>query len=83
MNTTVVIMYQPFVMEQMVIVYQNGEIVDNRKETVERIPQLMRELSSQYGVSSISLIGNADYLGRFQNEIMSQVPTSVKVNVLN
>lgn len=83
MNTTVVIMYQPFVIEQMVIIYQNGEIIETKKVNIEEIPFLMRDYSSKYGISNINLIGNQDYLGRFQNEIKAKVPSTVKVNIIN
>lgn len=82
MNMTAIIMFQPFVLEQVILVYQNGNLVDTRREQIDRIPSVLAELSSHYSLSNIQLIGNQDYLGRFQNEIRSTVPTTVDINIL-
>jgi hypothetical protein len=82
MNMTAIIMFQPFVLEQVILVYQNGNLIDTRKEPMDRISSVLAELSNQYGLSTVQLIGNQDYLGRFQNEIRSVVPTTVDVNIL-
>ena len=82
MNMTAIIMFQPFVYEQVILVYQNGNLIDTRKEPMDRISIILAELNNQYGLSTIQLIGNQDYLGRFQNEIRSVVPTTVDVNIL-
>ena len=82
MNTTAIIMFQPFVVEQVILIYQNGELIETRKETVDRISNVLSEMSGHYGLSNIQLIGNQDYLGRFQNEIRSKVPSTVKIDIL-
>lgn len=82
MNRTAIIMFQPFVFEQVILVYENGILIDTRKESIERISSVLRDLSSQYGISNIQLIGNQDYLDHMQNEIKSTVPSTVDVNIL-
>ena len=82
MNRTAIIMFQPFVFEQVILVYENGILIDTKKESIERIPSVLRDLSSQYGISNIQLIGNQDYLGHMQNEIRSTVPSTVDINIL-
>ena len=82
MNRTAIIMFQPFVFEQVILVYENGILIDTRKESIERISSVLRDLSSQYGISNIQLIGNQDYLGHMQNEIRNAVPSTVDINIL-
>lgn len=82
MNKTAIIMFQPFVYEQVILVYENGILIDTKREPIERIPHILGELSAQYGLSNIQLIGNQDYLGRMQNEIRSTVPSTVDINIL-
>lgn len=79
---SIVIIYQPFAIEQMVILYKDGEVAENHRCPIERVPMLIEEISQHQGVSSVNLIGNSDYLGRFQKEILGKVPTNVSVNIV-
>jgi hypothetical protein len=82
MNKTAIIMFQPFVYEQVILVYENGTLIDTKREPIEKIPYILGELSAQHGLSNIQLIGNQDYLGRMQNEIRGTVPSTVGINIL-
>lgn len=81
---SIVIMYQPFVVEQLVIVYNNGVVVETHRININEIADLIEKLTIQYSnVNSISLIGNQDYLIRYQKDLGLRVPDNVKINIVN
>lgn len=81
---SIVIMYQPFVVEQLVIVYNNGAVVETHRININEIADLIEKLTIQYSnVNSISLIGNQDYLIRYQKDLGLRVPDNVKINIVN
>lgn len=71
MKNFVVVNFHPFVIPQDVEVYQNGELVQKLQVTVDRVPQVVKGLKSQYQIDSVSLVGGTDYLRKYAEELNS------------
>lgn len=79
---SVVIIFQPFVINQAIMLYQNGNIIENYQTPIENIVNTINSIKQQYEISSINLVGNKDYLLNFKGELSTIIPKA-EINIMN
>ena len=81
MEDKIIVMFQPFDKLQNIMVYQNGERVEEIKVEAERVPASVRGLASKYNINTVSLCGSKAYLAKFQQEITANANFNQALNV--
>lgn len=66
MNNHIVVQFEPFILQQKIIVYVNGECVSYSYATIEKLVDTIEALKSEYNIKQIELYGYRDYLSRYQ-----------------
>lgn len=84
MEDKIIVMFQPFDKLQNIMVYQNGERVEEMKVETDKISASVRGLASKYNISNVSLCGSKAYLAKFQQEIIagSNFNQALKVDII-
>ena len=81
MEDKIIVMFQPFDKLKNIMVYQNGERVEEVKVEADRIPASVRGLASKYNIDKVSLCGSKAYLAKFQQEIITSANFNQALNV--
>ena len=81
MEDKIIVMFQPFDKLQNIMIYQNGERVEEVKVEADRIPASVRGLASKYNIDKVSLCGSKAYLAKFQQEITTSANFKQALNV--
>jgi len=81
MNKHIIAMVHPFVVEQEVSVYDNGECVKTINCTLDNIENAILSLVNQYDVKQIDLAGNQIYNLKIRDNINTN--TNFNKNELN
>lgn len=68
----IIVNFQPFVVEQEILVYTNGECVYQAKVEIDRVPSVVKGLKNKFNIDKIDLCGNSQYLSRFKAELGSE-----------
>ena len=72
------VFYQPFSMNQKIIVYDSeGKTIESKEVSIDRVIDCTRGLASKYGTSNVTLHGSKEYLLKFKEEF------ATKYNTLN
>lgn len=69
----IIVQYQPFVMEQKVMVLnENNKPISNYNVHIDQIPDLVATLSRK-NVKEIDLLGSKEYIAQQRKEIVDKV----------
>lgn len=66
MNKHIVVQFEPFDLQQKVMVYIDGECFSYSYATIEKLVDTVEALKSEYNIKQINLYGYKDYLSRYQ-----------------
>lgn len=77
----IVILFQPFVLKQKVIAYNNEECVFEYEVTVDEIPSLVETLTKENTIDVIKIIGHRDYINKYQADIISKIPNTTQIKI--
>ena len=78
----VVVFFQPFAIQQNIVVYKNNEIINNRQVKITDVAATVKGLCSQYNIKSVDLKGNKDYLNKYKAEILTGDYNLLDVNII-
>lgn len=78
----IVILFQPFVLKQKVIAYNNQEFVNEYEVDIDAIATLVETLVNNNPVKSIKITGHREYINKYQADIISKIPANIKINIL-
>lgn len=81
MNKHIIAMIHPFVVEQEVSVYDNGECIKTINCTLDNIENAILSLVNQYNIKQIDLAGNQIYNLKIRDNINTN--TNFNKNELN
>lgn len=77
----IIVNFQPFVVEQHIMVYKNGACIEQQYVDFEQVLEKICFLSNKYNISNIDLCGNTDFLKKFKNDL--QLNTNFNNSSLN
>lgn len=81
-KASITIMYQPFVMQQKVVVQDaNKKVVSTYNLEMEQIPDLVATLAKN-GVETINFAGSKDYIAKYKDEIVDKVSSDIEIIIL-
>lgn len=66
MNNHIVVQFEPFDLQQKIMVYIGGECISYSYATVEKLVDTIEALKAEYDIKQIDLYGYRDYLSRYQ-----------------
>lgn len=78
----IVVLFQPFVLKQKIIAYNNKECVSQYEVNIDEIPALVETLIKENNINSVKVTGHREYINKYQADIISRVPSNVKINIL-
>lgn len=78
----IVVLFQPFVLKQKIIAYNNKECVSQYEVNIDEIPALVETLIKENNIKSVKVTGHREYINKYQADIISRVPSNVKINIL-
>lgn len=78
----IVVLFQPFVLKQKIIAYNNRECVSQYEVNIDEIPALVETLIKENNINSVKVTGHREYINKYQADIISRVPSNVKINIL-
>lgn len=78
----IVVLFQPFVLKQKIIAYNNKECVSQYEVNIDEIPALVETLVKENNIKSVKVTGHREYINKYQADIISRVPSNVKINIL-
>ena len=67
-----VINFSPFVLDQDVYCYIDGECKEHKKTGLTDLPVLVETMKKKYDIHKISLVGSQDYLAKFRDELVDK-----------
>ena len=71
---------KPFILEQNVIVYEDGNKLDVISCTINDMPEAMLQLAKQYDLNNIELAGPVSYLKGIQKQIQELEMSTYSTN---
>lgn len=77
----IVILFQPFVLKQKVIAYNNNESVFEYEVTVDEISSLVETLTKENTIDVVKIIGHRDYINKYQADIISKIPSTTQIKI--
>ena len=81
-KASITIMYQPFVMQQKVVVQDaNKKVVSTYNLEMDQIPELVETLSKQ-DIGTINFAGSKDYIAKYKDEIAEKVSSDIEIIIL-
>ena len=81
-KASITIMYQPFVMQQKVVVQDaNKNVISTYNLEMDQIPELVETLSKN-NVGTINFAGSKDYIAKYKDEISEKVSSDIEINIL-
>ena len=78
----IVVLFQPFVLKQKIIAYNNKECVSQYEVNIDEIPALVETLVKENNINSVKVTGHREYINKYQADIISRMPSNVKINIL-
>lgn len=78
----IVVLFQPFVLKQKVIAYNNTECISTYEVNIDEIPALIETLTKENVIDSIKITGHREYINKYQADIISKIPANIKINIL-
>lgn len=66
MNSHIIVQFEPFDIQQQIMVYENGECVSHSYATIDKIVEVVDVLKAKYNIKQIELYGYRDYLARYK-----------------
>lgn len=79
----IVSVIKPFVMQQNIFVYENGNKIDSIKSTIDDIQDIIIDIATKYETNSVELIGAKSYLEGIKNRIETAEMTKYNEHKLN
>lgn len=81
-KASITIMYQPFVMQQKVVVQDaNKNIISTYNLEMDQIPELVETLSKK-NIGTINFAGSKDYIAKYKDEIIDKVSSDIEIIIL-
>ena len=77
----VIVFFQPFSLMQNIVVYKDNEMVHTTQVEVERVPNVVKGLCSQYDIKDVDLKGNQEYLEKYKAIILTDY-NLLNVNII-
>ena len=77
----VIVFFQPFSLMQNIVVYKDGEMVHTTQVDIERVPNVVKGLCSQYSINDVDLKGNQEYLEKYKSIILTDY-NLLNVNII-
>lgn len=77
----VIVFFQPFSLMQNIVVYKDNEMVHTTQVEIERVPNVVKGLCSQYDVKDVDLKGNQEYLEKYKAIILTDY-NLLNVNII-
>lgn len=75
--------FTSFTRDHKVVVYQDGDIIEEIKVMTEDMPSVIKGLKTKYSVEEIDLVGNPSYLKKIQEKLGTDFSqTEIKVITL-
>ena len=65
---------RPFVLNQEIIVYTNGEYSETVKTPMARLASKIKELNTKYAIESIYFNGPKNYVSKYVTKIEEAIP---------
>lgn len=78
----IVILFQPFVLKQKVIAYNNTECVSQYEVNIDEIPALMETLTTENAINSVKITGHREYINKYQADIISSISGPAKISII-
>ena len=78
---SIVILFQPFVLKQKVIAYNNQDFVNEYEVDIDAISTLVETLVKNNPIKSIKITGNRNYINKYQAEIISRIPNNRSIDI--
>ena len=78
----IVVLFQPFVLKQKIIAYNNKECVSQYEVNIDEIPALVETLIKENNINSVKVTGHREYINKYQADIISKIPANIKINIL-
>lgn len=66
MNNHIIVQFEPFDIQQQIMVYIDGKCVSHSYTTVDKIVDTVDALKIEYNINQIELYGYHDYLTRYK-----------------
>lgn len=76
MENKIVIKYQPFSVNQLILVIKDGAVVNSFSTDIDRVNNVVNGFAKEYGITNIEMHGNADYLSKFKASLNNQFASS-------
>ena len=77
----IVVLFQPFVLKQKIIVYNNQEFINEYEVDIDAISTLVETLVKNNPIKSIKITGNRNYINKYQAEIISRIPSDRDIDI--
>lgn len=72
--------FQPFTMSQQILVYEGNNIIDSFSVDSNDVINTIKGLKNKYNADEINLVGNTDYLSKFQKDLSTDFDmTKIKI----
>lgn len=72
--------FQPFTMSQQILVYEGNNIIDSLSVDSDDVINVIKGLKNKYSADEINLVGNTDYLSKFQKDLSTDFDmTKIKI----
>ena len=68
----IIVKFQPFKLLQDVMVFKKGACIDKIQIEVDRIPSIIKGLTTKYNITKVQLSGNEEYLKQYKAEILTK-----------
>ena len=70
-----------FTEKQKVLVYSNGDIIDDVDVNVDDLVNVIKGFKNKYGAEDITLIGDNNYLSKFKRDLSIDF-SATKINIV-
>lgn len=71
MEKQIILQYQPFVVNQPIMVFDGSECIDSALVPYDRVVETIKGLCNEYSVQHIKLSGNIDFLSKTKEEMLN------------
>lgn len=68
----IIVKFQPFKFLQDIMVFKKGACIDKIQVEVDRIPGVIKGLTTKHDIKKIRLCGSEDYLKQYKAEILTK-----------
>lgn len=83
MDTNIVVMFHPFEIQQDVMVYQNGECVNQLHPALNDTVKTLCGLNNQYHIDRINLCGIPAFVNKYVRELKSQFSNNPTIEIVS